>query len=264
MVPALAAVILLLTDDPEIALVVQDEKAPAVQSLKTLWPVRLHVNPAPSKDVVALVLGGDARPWIDAGGTVVLDLPLFAAAFGGTIEPVTMANPNRLPIDPYDIKAIEAAGREYGEYLSKKTVLSDSTMAIRAGLKAEVAEPIPSIRIETRDPALRGFAPGDVVPWCGHRKGEYRQRTLSGGGGQALAVSTVNAKAVIVRKGNVYGIDLDPEEPNNVWDNRGAFHKWVPLSNLVGPGVRAGRYWARKPTYAEFAREVRAFSDAHP
>src|SRR5207244_7309562 len=127
----------------------------------------------------------------------------------GTIQPLTMANPNRLPIDPYDIKTIEAAGREFGEYLSKKTEPGEQTRAIRAGLKAEVAEPIPSIRIEVRDPALRGFEAGDVVPWCGRRKGEYRQRTLLGGSGQALAVSTVNGGAVLIRKGNVYGIDLN-------------------------------------------------------
>ncbi len=264
MVPALAALILLLAGDPRVAVVTQDEKSPALQSLKALWPERIRVNPEPSKDGVALVLSGDPRPWMESGAIVVLDLPLFAAAFGGTIEPVTMENPNRLPIDPYDIKSIEAAGREYGEYLSKKIAPGEQTRAIRAGLKAEVAEPIPSIRIDARDPALRGFAPGDVVPWCGQRKGQFRQRTLSGASGQTLAVSTVNGHPVIVRKGNVYGMDLDLEERNNVWDNRGAFHKWVPLSNLAGPGVRSGRYWPRKPTYAAFAREVRAFSDAHP
>jgi len=259
MVHALAAIILL-----GITVVAKDEKSPAVQSLRTLWGDRLRVNPEPRKDDVVLVLDGDPKPWIDAGATVVLDLPLFAAAFGGSISPVTMDNPNRLPIDPYDIKAIEAAGREYGEYLSKKTPPSESTLAIKAGLQAEVAEPIPSIRIEARDPALRGFAVGDILPWCGQRKGQYRQRTLSGGSAQILAASTVNGGGVIVRKGSVYGIDFDLEEPNNVWDNRGAFHKWVPLSNLAGPGVRAGRYWPKKPTVAEFAREVKAFADTHP
>jgi hypothetical protein len=264
MVQALVALIFFCADDPKIALVTQDEKSPAVRSLQTLWPERLRINPAASKEDVALVLSGDPRPWIDSGATMVLDLPLFAAAFGGALQSVTMENPNRLPIDPYDIKTIEAAGREYGEYLSRNIAPGEKTLAIKAGLKVEVAEPIPSIRIEIRDPALRGFAVGDIVPWCGHRKGEYRQRTISGGSGQALAVSTVNGGAVMIRKGNIYGIDLDLEEPNNTWDNRGAFHKWVPLSNLAGPGVRAGRYWPRKPSYAEFAREVRSFSDAHP
>jgi hypothetical protein len=257
MVQALAALIL-------IGVVTKDDQSPAVQSLKTLWGDRLRINPEPSKDDVVLVLDGDPRPWIECGATVLLDLPLFAAAFGGTITPLTMENPNRLTIDPYDIKTIEAAGREYGEYLSKKTKPGEQTLAIKAGLKAEVSEPIPSVRIEAKDPALRGFAVGDVLPWCGHRKGQYRQRTLSGGGGTALARSTVNGGAVLVRHGKVYGMDLDLEEPNNGWDNRGAFHKWVPLSNLAGPGIRAGRYWPRKPPYAEFAREVRAFSDAHP
>jgi len=127
-----------------------------------------------------------------------------------------------------------------------------------------VAEPIPSIRIVADDPALRGFAVGDVVPWCGQRKGAYRQRTLSGSDARVLAVSTLNGEPVFVRKGNLYALDLDLEEPNDKWDNRGAFHKWVPVSNLVGPGVRAGRYWAKKPTYAEFAAEVRTFARKHP
>jgi hypothetical protein len=143
-------------------------------------------------------------------------------------------------------------------------VPSEETLAIQAGLKAEVAEPIPSIRIARRDPALRGFSPGDVVPWCGQRKGQYRQRTWSGGPGEVLATSTVNGNAILVRQGNVYGMDLDLEEPDTTWDNRGSFHKWVPLSNLAGRGVRAGRYWPRKPRYAEFAREVRAFAETHP
>ncbi len=258
---------LLLQSEPtehRMAVVTENASAPAILSLRALWKDRVLLNPPPSRDVVALVLSGDAKPWIRAGGTVVLDLPLYAAEFGGSVETVTMENPNRLPIDAYDIQALEAAGREYGEYLSKGTAPSEATRAIQAGLKAEVAEPLPSIRITTGDPALRGFAVGDVVPWCGHRKGTYRQRALSGGVGEALAVSTVNGGAVLRRNGTVYGIDLDLEEPNNVWDNRGAFHKWVPLSNLVGPGVRAGRYWPRKPTYAEFAREVRTFAAAHP
>jgi hypothetical protein len=83
-----------------IGVVTKDEKSPAVQSLRTLWGDHLRLNPEPSKDDVVLVLDGDPKPWIDSGATVVLDLPLFAAAVGGTISPVTLENPNRLPIDP--------------------------------------------------------------------------------------------------------------------------------------------------------------------
>src|SRR5258708_1403066 len=203
---------LLLQSEPtehRMAVVTENASAPAILSLRALWKDRVLLNPPPSRDVVALVLSGDAKPWIRAGGTVVLDLPLYAAEFGGSVETVTMENPNRLPIDAYDIQALEAAGREYGEYLSKGTAPSEPTRATQPGLKAEVAEPLPSIRITTGDPALRGFAVGDVVPWCGHRKGTYRQRALSGGVGEALAVSTVNGGAVLSRNGTVYGIDLD-------------------------------------------------------
>jgi hypothetical protein len=261
MVPALVALV------AQVYLQTQDEKAPAAQSLKTLWPERLTVVQAPPADArgkAAVVLAGDGRPWVDAGETVVMDLAVFASAFGGQVTPLTLENPNRLPIDPYDIKAIEEAGKDFALYLQRKKNPEPRTREIQAGLKAEVAEPIPSIRVVADDPALRGFRVGDVVPWCGHRKGLYRQRTLAGSGATPLAVSTMNGEPVLVRKGNVYGLDLDLEEPNEKWDNRGAFHKWVPVSNLMGPGVRAGRYWPRKPTYREFAAATRALAEARP
>src|SRR5204863_7668718 len=76
MVPALASLILLFgaPDEPKIALVTNDEKSPAVQSLQALWKDRLRLNPESAKGSVALVLSGDARPWIDSGATVLLDL----------------------------------------------------------------------------------------------------------------------------------------------------------------------------------------------
>lgn len=199
------------------------------------------------------------------------DLHVYGGLFGGVVHEVVVENPNRLPIDPYDIKTIEEAGKDYGEYLGRKGKPGERTLAIQAGLKAEVAEPIPSIRIVAEDPALKGFGMGDVVPWCSHRSlkeagkwGEYLQRTHAGGKGTPLAVSTANGEAVVVRNGNVYGMDLRIGEPCARWDERGAFHKYVPLANLAGPGVRAGRYWAKKPTYAEYAAEVRKFAAARP
>ena len=247
MVQALAALILFQQD---FHLQIPDEKAPAAQSLQALWKDRLRVTTAD----LSLHL---------PGGIEIFDLEGFARRCGGTVHDMTIENANRLPIDPYDITAIEAAGIEYGEYLSKKTPPGEKTLAIRAGLKAEVTEPTPSIRNVADDPALRGFSVGDVLPWCGHAKGVYRQRTLGGTDAKALAVSTSNGEAVIVRKGNIYGVDLLIDEPNEKWDNRGAFHKWVPVSNLAGLGVRAGRYWPKKPTYAEFAAEVRKFAESH-
>lgn len=245
-----------------IALVTKEETSPAARSLRQLWPDRLSVSAAAARTgALALVLDGPLPPE-GAYRTVVVDLALFP---GGAVSSSTLENPNRLPIDPFDIKTIEEVGREYGLVLQGKAKPSERALAVKAGLQAEVGEPIPSIRIVAADPALRGFAAGDVLPWCGQKKGVYRQRAGTFPPDVAvLAVSTLDGRAVIVRKGNLYGIDLDLEEPTLEWDNRGAFHKWVPLSNLAGFGVRAGRFRARKPTYAEFAAEVRAFARAHP
>lgn len=270
MVPSLAALSLtaaLSLQETPVYLESGEEHAAAVRSLETLWPgrlVRAQGPPHGERPGVAIVLSGDGRAWARSGRTALMDLAPFAAAFGGTMSSLTMENPNRLPIDPYDIKAIEEAGRDYGLYLQRKKKPESLTLQIQAGLKAEVAEPIPSIRIVAEDPALRGFAVGDVVPWCGQRRGTYRQRTISGTDARVLAVSTLNGEPVFVRRGSVYGLDLDLEEPNEKWDNRGAFHKWVPASNLAGPGVRAGRFWPRKPAYAEFAAQVRALAARRP
>jgi hypothetical protein len=272
-------------------LVAADAGAAPVQSMKALWkdrvavcaPAALPAPPADASDVLVVALDGDPAPlraWAGAGADVVLDLPLFAVLAGAKTAEVVLDNPNRLPFDPYDIEAIEAVGKGYGEVLQGKAKPDGRALAVRDGLRAEIGEPIPALRVEADDPMLRGFAVGDVLPWCGHRKvegpgrwGEYRQRTVAlpagGKAARALAVSTVDGGAVAARlpagRGAVYGLDLGSlVEPSARWDDRGSFYKYVPLANLAGPGVRVARYWGKKPTYAEYLREVRRFAEARP
>ncbi len=281
----------------KVHLLVSHVGAQPAQSLKVLWPARLTVHAVkaggslpdiviePGKAVViALVEPGSGVPlqplrkWAEAGATVVLDLPLFAAVVGGVTHDRRLEDRNHLPFDPQDIKPIEEAGTEFSQYLQRKGKLSEKTLAVRAALRAEVAEPIPSIRVTADDPALRGFARGDVVPWCGHRRidrpgrwGEYhyRTRTRVPEGVRVLAVSAVTDEpamaTVTAGKGTLYGIDLGSlDEPCEKWDRRGSFHKYISISNLAGPGVRAGCYWTRKPAYAEFVQRTEAFAAGHP
>ena len=233
--------------------------SPAARSLKALWK-DLKVVEAPVEAKLVIGMKGELaayRALAEKGATVVVDLAVL-----GPVEEVRIDNPNRLPIDPYDIKTIEEVGRDWERHLSKKEPAAERTLAVRDGLRAEVGEPIPRIRVVAKDVALRGFPVGSLVPWCARRKGVYIQRTSSAEG--ALAVSEQNGKAVILRQGSLYAMDLGLEEPREVWDSRGALHKWVPTSNLAGRGVLAGRYWTSKPTYKEYLQELRAFAAAHP
>jgi hypothetical protein len=233
--------------------------SPAARSLRALWK-DLKVVDAPAEAKLVIGLKGDLaayRALAEKGATVVVDLSVL-----GPVEEVRIENPNRLPIDPYDIKTIEEVGRDWERHVSKKEPAAERTLRVRDGLLAEVGEPMPRIRVVKEDPALRGFPVGSLVPWCARRKGVYVQRTSAAEG--ALAVSEQNGKAVILRQGSLYAMDLGLEEPSNVWDGRGALHKWVPASNLAGRGVLAGRYWTSKPTYKEYLRELRAFAAAHP
>lgn len=235
---------------------VADPGSPAVRSLRTLWP-DVKVVDAPVDGTLVIGLKGDIAAYRALTGTVVVDLALL-----GPVEEVRIENPNRLPIDPYDIKTIEEVGRDWERHLTRKQPAAERTLKVRDGLRAEVGEPIPRMRVLKEDPALRGFPVGSLVPWCAHRKGVYVQRTTDAPG--ALAVSEQNGKAVLLRQGSLYAMDLGLEEPREVWDSRGALHKWVPVSNLAGRGVLAGRYWTSKPTYKEYLRELRAFAATHP
>ena len=225
--------------------------SPAARSLKALWP-DLKVVDAPVEGKLVIGLKGDLAAYRKLSGTVVVDLAVL-----GPVEEVRIENPNRLPIDPYDIKTIEELGRAW-----EKEPGGERTRALRDGLIAEVGEPIPRMRVLKEDPALRGFPVGSLVPWCADKKGVYVQRTSAAEG--ALAVSEQNGKAVILRQGSLYAMDLGLEEFRLRWDGRGALHKWVPVSNLAGRGVLAGRYWTSKPTYQEFLKELRAFAERHP
>lgn len=233
--------------------------SPAARSLKTLWK-DLRVVDAPVEAKLVIGMKGELaayRALAEKGATVLVDLAIL-----GPVEEVRIENPNRLPIDPYDITTIEEVGRDWERHLTKKEPAAERTLRVREGLIAEVGEPIPRMRVLKEDPALRGFPVGSLVPWCAHRKGVYVQRTIDAPG--ALAVSERNGKAVILRQGSLYAMDLGLEEPREIWDSRGALHKWVPASNLAGRGVLAGRYWTSKPTYKEFLKELRGFAGRHP
>ncbi len=252
-------VLLLLAQD---VVLVGDPGSPAAQSLQALWKENLRVldRPVPAKLIVGL--RGELaayRHLADQGATVLVDLSVW-----GPVEEVRLENPNRLPIDPYDIKTIEEIGRDWERHLAKNEPATERSRAVRDGLLAEVNEPIPRIRILAEDPALRGFPAGAIVPWCAERKGVYVQRTVDAAGARVLAVSDQNGRAVILRQGSLYAMDLGLDEPCEKWDRRGSLHKWVPASNLAGRGVLAGRYWTSKPTYAELLKELRAFAAAHP
>jgi hypothetical protein len=241
---------------------VDDPASPAAQSLRALWEDGLKVVDVPRPAALVIGMKGDPaayRALAEKGATVVVDLALW-----GPVEEVRIENPNRLPIDPYDIKTIEEVGRDWERHLTAKAPAAARTLAVREGLLAEVREPIPQIRVVAEDPALRGFPVGARVPWCAERKGTYVQRTADAAGATPLAVSAQNGKAVLLRRGSLYAMDLGLDEPCEKWDRRGALHKWVPVSNLAGRGVLAGRYWSSKPAYAELLREYRAFAAAHP
>ncbi|HEX7901035.1 MAG TPA: hypothetical protein VF950_24965 [Planctomycetota bacterium] len=231
--------------------------SPAARTLKALWP-ELRVVDAPVEAKLVIGMKGELAAYRALkGATVVVDLAVL-----GPVEEVRIENPNRLPIDPYDIRTIEEVGRDWERHLTKKEPAAERTLKVRDGLRAEVGEPIPRMRIVAEDPALRGFPVGALVPWCAHRDGVYVQRTSAADG--ALAVSEQNGKAVILRQGSLYAMDLRLEELRGTWDHRGALHKWVPVSNLAGRGVLAGRFWTSKPTYKEYLKELRAFAAAHP
>jgi hypothetical protein len=254
----LIALALLVQD----VVLVDDPRSPAAQSLQALWKERLKVVDAPAPAKLVIGLKGELaayRALAEKGATVVVDLAVF-----GAVEEVRIDDLNRLPIDPYDIKTIEDVGRDWERHLSKKEPAAERTRAVRDGLLAEIREPIPQMRVLTEDPALRGFPVGSIVPWCARLKGVYVQRTVEAGGAAALAVSVQNGKAVLLRQGSLYAMDLGLEEPCEKWDHRGALHKWVPASNLAGRGVLAGRYWSTKPAYADLVKELRAFAAAHP
>jgi hypothetical protein len=160
-----------------------------------------------------------------------------------------MENPNRLPIDPYDIKTSRPRAASTASTSRRKSPPA-SRPGHPGGPEGRDRRAIPSIRIDVRDPALAAFAPGDVVPWCGQRKGELPA---------ADAVGRLRAGARGLDRERTRGDRAEGQRLRHGSRPRGTQQRLGQPRRLpqVGaaleprrPGRPAGRYWSRKPTYA--------------
>ncbi|MGA2621369.1 MAG: hypothetical protein ABSF26_27405 [Thermoguttaceae bacterium] len=142
------------------------------------------------------------------------------------------------------------------------------------GLRADIQEEIPRIRIVKECPATRGFAPDDTLPWCGLSTDHFVQRQLeevpaTAANVQVMAVSVPGNRPVFlyepVGRGAIYAMDLRSlDEPRITWDTRGSFNKYVFAGNLIGGSLTYGRYWNRKPRAEDWGPILRDVARRHP
>ena len=135
----------------------------------------------------------------------------------------------------------------------------DKGMRVRlSGLRTE------TIQITAETSVTRGFAKGNTLYWHG---GAVRQSVSDV---SKLSDATVLAQwddggAVMIEQrlgqGRLVALDLaGPPEP--YWGRKGGINKYAFLGNVLGPGIRFGRHFAKKLPYGEFVEQMRTFADS--
>ena len=112
------------------------------------------------------------RSWIrgyaESGGTVYMDLSVWAAMRGLQAGIVEMPDPANAP-DLSNEQAAKLAEKVAGIYGRKQVEAEDFPdewmQKAFVGLEAEMAEAVPRIRVVANDRATAGFPPGSLVPW---------------------------------------------------------------------------------------------------
>lgn len=122
------------------------------------------------------------------------------------------------------------------------------------------------LRIAREHPVTRGFRAGDTIPWYGGTREAPVRRSLQGEvPGEVMAEAPDGSALVVLEEhgeGALLATDLTGL-PEPVWNQPGAFNKYLFAGNLLGNSVRYGQYFPRKFTYAEFVEEMRALADRY-
>lgn len=122
------------------------------------------------------------------------------------------------------------------------------------------------LRVAQEHPVTRGFSAGDSIPWYAGTREAPVQRSLQGEVPGAVLATTPDGSALVVVEergdGALLATDL-AGLPEPVWNQPGAFNKYLFAGNLLGESVRYGRFFPRKFTYAEFVERMRALDDQY-
>lgn len=117
--------------------------------------------------------------------------------------------------------------------------------------------------VQAADPAVRGFRPGQSIPW--HADNGSLRCLQAGAAVPGMAVVAVGPKGLpgLVRTGALVAVDLlSPGEPH--CRNPGAYYKLLPVANLLTNPVAFGEYYERRYPYAEFVDLMRQAAEACP
>ena len=122
------------------------------------------------------------------------------------------------------------------------------------------------LRITAEHPVTRGFREGDTIPWHGGERDSPVRRSLHGEYGGVVLGEAPDGSALVVYEqigdGAMLATDLTGL-PEPVWNQPGAFNKYLFAGNLLGNSVRYGRHFERKLSYVEFMEQMRELADRH-